>query len=230
MKIRIKFSKTGPVKFIGHLDIMRFFQKAIRRAGIDIAYSSGYSPHQIMSFAAPLSVGHTSTGEYFDIELNSFTGEEDIKSRLNQVMAAGIEILAVARLDEKKGNAMACVAAADYLVRFRDDCKLPLDWEEKLMDFYHQESIPVTKKTKRGEKEIDLKAGIYSLEIREDHTVYLWLNAGSGDNIKPGFVLETFFKSMGVTLPPYSMQIHRLETYQRAEGEPCHLEPLIVTA
>ena len=53
MKLRIKFNKYGPVRFIGHLDVMRFFQKAIRRAGIDVAYSQGFSPHQIMSFAAP---------------------------------------------------------------------------------------------------------------------------------------------------------------------------------
>ena len=52
MKVRIKFAKSGAMRFIGHLDVMRFFQKAIRRAGIDVAYSEGFSPHQIMSFAA----------------------------------------------------------------------------------------------------------------------------------------------------------------------------------
>ena len=71
MKVRVKFSKEGPIKFIGHLDVMRYFQKAIRRAKIDIAYSAGFSPHPILSFASPLSVGHTSQGEYFDMELNS---------------------------------------------------------------------------------------------------------------------------------------------------------------
>ncbi len=64
MKIRIKFRKYGVMKFIGHLDIMRFFQKAVRRSGIDICYSEGFSPHQVMSFAAPLGVGITSDWEY----------------------------------------------------------------------------------------------------------------------------------------------------------------------
>ena len=67
MKIRIKFAKYGVMKFIGHLDVMRFFQKAIRRADIDIRYSEGFSPHPVMSFAAPLGVGMESIGEYFDI-------------------------------------------------------------------------------------------------------------------------------------------------------------------
>ena len=68
MKVRVKFSKNGSVKFLGHLDTMRYFQKAVRRAGIPIAFSSGFRPHMIISFAAPLSVGVTSDGEYFDME------------------------------------------------------------------------------------------------------------------------------------------------------------------
>lgn len=224
MKVRIKFSKEGPVRFIGHLDIMRYFQKAIRRAGIDIAYSTGFSPHQIMSFASPLSVGHESCGEYFDVELNSITDTEDIKVRLNQTMAEGIQILQVAVLDETEGNAMASVAAADYLISFRDSVSLPDDWKEKLTAFYKKDKIPVIKKTKKGEREIDLKETIYQLEIREDQ-VYMLLDAGSGSNMKPGFVLETFCTAENISLPEYPFRVRRLETYKRTgEGK---LVPLI---
>ena len=224
MKIRIKFRKYGVMKFIGHLDIMRYFQKAIRRAGIDIAYSTGFSPHQIMSFASPLSVGHESCGEYFDVELNSITDTEDIKMRLNQTMAEGIQILQVAVLDETEGNAMASVAAADYLISFRDSVSLPDDWKEKLTAFYEKDKIPVIKKTKKGEREIDLKETIYQLEIREDQ-VYMLLDAGSGSNMKPGFVLETFCTAENISLPEYPFRVRRLETYKRTgEGR---LVPLI---
>lgn len=224
MKVRIKFSKEGLVRFIGHLDIMRYFQKAIRRAGIDIAYSTGFSPHQIMSFASPLSVGHESCGEYFDVELNSITDTEDIKMRLNQTMAEGIQILQVAVLDETEGNAMASVAAADYLISFRDSVSLPDDWKEKLTAFYEKDKIPVIKKTKKGEREIDLKETIYQLEIREDQ-VYMLLDAGSGSNMKPGFVLETFCTAENISLPEYPFRVRRLETYKRTgEGR---LVPLI---
>ena len=224
MKVRIKFSKEGPVRFIGHLDIMRYFQKAIRRAGIDIAYSTGFSPHQIMSFASPLSVGHESCGEYFDVELNSITDTEDIKMRLNRTMAEGIQILQVAVLDETEGNAMASVAAADYLISFRDSVSLPDDWKEKLTAFYKKDKIPVIKKTKKGEREIDLKETIYQLEIREDQ-VYMLLDAGSGSNMKPGYVLETFCTAENISLPEYPFRVRRLETYKRTgEGK---LVPLI---
>lgn len=216
MKVRIKFSKEGSVKFIGHLDIMRYFQKAIRRADIDIAYSGGFNPHQIMSFASPLSVGHESSGEYFDVELNSFPGRKEMINALNAVMVEGIRIVDVKELDEKEGNAMASVVAADYLVSFRDNVILPDDWKEKLTAFYDREHIIVTKKTKKSEKEIDLKEGIYALEIRENQ-VYLLLDAGSGSNLKPGFVLETFLESIGVSVPEFAFGVYRLETYKRSK-------------
>ena len=202
------------MKFIGHLDVMRYFQKAIRRAGIDIAYSAGFSPHQIMSFAAPLSVGFESQGEYFDIEMNSFTHEKDVKNRLNAVMAEGIEVLEVYVLPDQEGNAMASVAAASYLVSFRESVILPADWKKQLITFYEQEHIPVVKKTKTGEKEMDLKEGIFHLEIQDD-SVYLLVDAGSGSNVKPGFVLETFFNSIGISLPDFGLMVRRLETYKR---------------
>lgn len=81
MKVRIKFSKEGP-EIVGHLDTMRYFQKAIRRANLPVAFSGGYSPHMIMSFAAPLGVGTESLGEYFDLELwqrySSYQRSQDV--------------------------------------------------------------------------------------------------------------------------------------------------------
>ena len=92
MKVRIKFAKTGHMKFVGHLDTMRYFQKAIRRAELPVAFSGGYSPHMIMSFAAPLGVGTTSLGEYFDMELTETVPTKEIEDRLNAVMAEGVSI------------------------------------------------------------------------------------------------------------------------------------------
>lgn len=228
MKVRIKFSKYGPVKFIGHLDVMRYFQKAIRRAEIDIAYSEGFNPHQIMSFAAPLSVGHTSEGEYFDIELNSFTSEDDLLHRLQSVMVEGIDILQVQLLKEGEQNAMASVKAASYLITFRDETILPTGWQEELTSFYAKSFIPVIKKTKKGEKEINLKDSIYQLEIRENSGIYMLLDASSGGNIKPGFVLDSFFDTLNYKLPEFAFMVHRIETCKNiGTEEERKLVPLI---
>ena len=93
LKVRIKFRKYGVMKFIGHLDVMRFFQKVMRRADIPIAFTSGYSPHMIMSFAQPLGLGVTSDAEYLDIELTRPISSEDAVSQMNAVMVEGIEIV-----------------------------------------------------------------------------------------------------------------------------------------
>ena len=98
MKIRIKFAKWGCMKFIGHLDMMRYFQKANRRANVDICYSEGFSPHQIMSFAAPLGVGITSDGEYFDIEVNSSKSTEEAIAAFNEQMTDGVKAVSYTHL------------------------------------------------------------------------------------------------------------------------------------
>lgn len=150
LKVRIKFTKTGAMKFVGHLDTMRYFQKAVRRAELPAAFSGGYSPHMIMSFAAPLGVGATSLGEYFDIELTETVPTKEIEKRLNAVMAEGVTVSSARKVEDGKAStAMALVAAADYLVAFRSG-KEPVCpcWKEKLSDFLGQKELLVTKKNK----------------------------------------------------------------------------------
>lgn len=212
MKLRIKFNKYGPVRYIGHLDVMRFFQKAIRRAEIDVAYSGGYSPHQIMSFAAPLSVGLTSNGEYMDVEVNSLTSCEDVKERLNKASVPGIEILSVKVLPENAGNAMASVAAASYTVSFREGRAPKLDISSALPEFLTKEQILITKETKKGSREVDLKPGIYELSW-QDNSFYMLVDASSAGNIKPIQIIQALLATNGEELQENALIITREETF-----------------
>lgn len=230
MKVRIKFAKSGAMRFIGHLDVMRYFQKAIRRADIDVAYSEGFSPHQIMSFAAPLGVGLTSNGEYLDVEVKSHAGAKDMKRRLNDVMVEGMEILNVAMLNEDAKNAMASVAAAEYTVRFRQGYEPGFAWTDRLMEFYRSPSIIVAKKTKKSEMTLDLKPLIYRLSLQgegEAPAVRMLVNASSSGNVKPGLVMEAFLRANGEELSPFALEIIREDTYADIgkEGAP-HFVPL----
>lgn len=121
MKARIKFRKYGSLRFIGHLDVMRFFQKVMRRADIPIAFSGGYSPHMIMSFANPLGIGLTSDGEYFDIELTEAVNSADAVRRMNEAcQIEGIEIVSIRRIaEEKKMTGMTILAGS----RLSDICE-----------------------------------------------------------------------------------------------------------
>lgn len=218
MKVRIQFSKHGVMKFIGHLDIMRYFQKAIRRAGIDIAYSGGYSPHQIMSFAAPLGVGLESDGEYLDIEINSHNGAEALKNALNDTMTDGIRILSVRALPEHAKNAMASVAAAGYRIQFREGYMPDFEWQKALDGFFQKESIPFVKNTKKSELTLDLKPAIFEWELLTDG-IYLLVNASSSGNIKPTMVIDAFYRDNAKELSQFALNITRTDTYMNAGTE-----------
>lgn len=217
MKVRIKFKKYGPMKFIGHLDIMRYFQKCMRRAEVNIAYTTGFSPHQIMSFAAPLGVGLCSEGEYFDIELQEGQSSQQILESLNQVMVPGMEIISVKALKNQNENAMASVAAAKYFITFKED-SFDSDFIQKGTLFFKQDSILVTKKTKKNEISFDLKPHIYHYEMT-DVGLYLFVDASSSGNIKPTLVLEALCGFCNVPYKPFSYQITRLDTYTNTGGE-----------
>ena len=211
MNIRMKFKKHGCMKFIGHLDIMRYFQKAIRRADIDIAYSEGFSPHMIMSFAAPLGVGLTSEGEYVDLQVNSCASSKAAVDALNSVMVEGMEVVSFKLLPENVKNAMSSVAAADYFVKWREGYA-PENWEEKFNVFLQKEEMLIVKKTKRSEAEVDLKPMLYKTELR-DGGIFMQVACGSVNNLKPELVMEAFAKDAGMELAPFALEVCRLEVY-----------------
>jgi radical SAM-linked protein len=220
LKIRIKFSKFGNMRFIGHLDTMRYFQKAMRRANIDIAYSTGFSPHQIMSFAAPLGVGVISDGEYLDIEVNSTMSTEDALFCLNEAMVEGFQVLDYRKLPDNAKTAMSIVTCADYTLIYREGYESGRSVKE-LMDAVHAfyevpENIFMVKKTKKSEKTIDLKALVYDFQVVEaehEPAFYLKLSTGSTDNIKPELVMEQFYRYLKLPLAPFTFQTRRHDVY-----------------
>ncbi len=218
LKARIKFRKYGVMKFIGHLDIMRFFQKVMRRADIPIAFTGGYSPHMIMSFANPLGVGLTSDGEYFDIELAKEIDMLEAVKRMNQVMVEGIDVVNMVPIsDDKKQTGMSIVAAADYLSSIKSGA-FPINWKERVTSFVEQPSIYVVKRTKKSEKEVDIKPMIYQLEVRED-SVYMQVATGSVENLKPELVMQALCSYLDVEKDSVVFAHHRLEVYANVGTE-----------
>ena len=245
----MKFSKYGPIRFVGHLDVMRYFQKVMRRADVPVAYSEGYSPHQLMSFAQPLSVGATSDGEYMDLVLTDDLPEtqegqttgEDVRrayarrltERLNAVCHEGIRILHAQVLPEKAEKAMTAVAACAWKAALREDEALlpqnPAERTGRLSAFLSRETIPVHKKTGKGLTETDIKPMIYRAAFTEDGYFDLLLKSGSEDNVKPALFLGAFLRFLsgaeealylqGDELKPEALILHRVETYMEREDE-----------
>lgn len=217
MKARIKFRKYGALRFIGHLDVMRFFQKVMRRAEIPIAFTGGYSPHMIMSFASPLGIGLTSDGEYFDIELTEAIDSKTAVKRMNEVSIEGIEIISFRKIpDDKKQTGMTILAGADYLVSVRKGA-LPSDWKEQFSKFMSQPEIQVIKQTKRSERMVDIRALIEFMGDSVMNRSIFFLHAGSSENLKPDLVMETFLKYANIS-DDVRFFYHRLEMYADESG------------
>lgn len=222
VKVRVKYQKAGSFQLIGHLDTMRYFQKAVRRAGLDIAYSQGFSPHQLMTFAAPLALGVTSEGEYFDAEFHSLPPAEEFISRLNAQMVEGMAVKDVVLLPEHAKNSMSIVAASDYLIEVRDRGNQDdLARREQLLEaapaIMDRQAVTVLKKTKKKEAMENIRPGILDVHPQEDK-LYMMLLTGSEYNLKPELVVEALCALAGITYHPFDYHVHRLETYMKNEA------------
>ena len=179
-----------------------------------------------------LGIGLTSDGEYLDIELTEPIDSKEAVARMNAVSVEGIEMVSMVQIsEEKKASGMTITAASDYQVFLLESGKssdvrrnIPSEWKESWEEFLSQEQILVWKKTKKSEKEVDIKPMIYGSEIKEEY-IYLYLATGSEQNLKPDLVMETFLKYIGQEDAP--LFYNRLDVYARDEdGKLVPLEAL----
>ena len=170
MRVRIKFSKFDNMRYIGHLDVMRYFQRLFRRTGLPLKYTEGYHPHQILSFAQPLGLGLTSDGEYLDTEFEEELPLDEILEKMRSSVSHGFDIGSALRLADREVNkrivtSMSLISRAVYILLLKDDPenpdrKIPVESIKNLLD---APKLNIVKKTKKGEKEIDLKEYIYEV-------------------------------------------------------------------
>jgi radical SAM-linked protein len=193
--------------------MMRYFQKAMLRAEIDIRYSEGFNPHQIMSFAYPLGVSMETEGDYLDIDINHFESCQEITDRLNHVMKEGITILETSVVPEGEKTAMASVKAADYRVIL---CRTLA--EKEIKQFMSKSEIKVIKEGKKENKEVNIKEGILGLSVGDNDSLLMRLCSGSSMNIKPSQVVEALNDFLN---EDYSIvSLTRVEIYKEdAEGK-----------
>ena len=196
MKYRIKFSKTGQGKYISHLDLLRCFVRAISRANKDsrfpVKYSEGFNPHPSITFLLPLSIGITSVCELVDIEFKVDLPREEIKDRFNEHLPPDLRVLEVTFPVSKAKD----IISARYDVTIEDTRGIDAD---AILNFLSQEEFSVSKKSKRGEKIVNLMEYIERFEFlaRTGNLVIIsfMLSAGGENNIKPSLVIDEVQKA-----------------------------------
>ncbi|MBR4721235.1 MAG: TIGR03936 family radical SAM-associated protein [Clostridia bacterium] len=197
----IKYSEDERVRYISHLDFMRTFYRTARRSGLNMAYTSGFNPHPIMTIAMPLSVGVTSETEYMKIGFSEDYSEEEVKERLNSAFPKGISVLAVKKLDGKETD-FAKINKVVYKTEI--ECNDTSLFDDK--EFMKNNSLVVMKKTKSGEKESDIRPYIYDFFAEKidktKMTVNMCIAAGNDYNLKGETVLlamEKYSKGLKIT-------------------------------
>jgi radical SAM-linked protein len=232
-EIRLRFARGEEVKYISHLDLMRTFERSLRRANLPVSYSKGFNPHPQMVFGLPLAVGVTSGAEYGDFELDKDIPIEEFIIGLNKHLPKGLMVLD-ASIKKSQGNIMASIAAAAYWIDIHT--KTSID-EKKLVEvknkFLEQEEINVKKEGKKGTKDLNIRPMIIRLEVRKDVltnpdgdkmpiSLAALLNAGSKANLKPELLVTAFCAFSGIELR-YA-NIHRTALYIEKGGK--LIEPL----
>ncbi len=189
----IKYSRGEEVKYISHLDFVKFIQRAVRRSGLPMLYSSGFNPHPQMAVALPLSVGVTSDCELMRIGLDGDFSEKEVAQRLNDALTNGFKVIGVKNMEESKID-FSSINRAVYICRCESVGKMDFN----ISKFLANDTINVMKKSKSGIKEADIKPHIHSLELVETNddiiTFSMCLDAGNNYNLKPDTVIEAMQK------------------------------------
>ncbi|MDO4800380.1 MAG: TIGR03936 family radical SAM-associated protein [Bacillota bacterium] len=191
--MRFRYSKTELGIYLGHLEVMKVFERAFRRAGLPIRYTEGFNPTVRLSFAAPLSVGCSSEYEIAEIVLNEEVAPERF---LSLQLPAGFRILEARSVDSKQ-SLMARLATATYSFRlseliFPPSSEADMDAANRLAAFADQSDFPWEKKTKSGIRTLNMMEYIHSL-TSDGETAVAVLRAGNLGALNPDVLVKAIF-------------------------------------
>lgn len=211
---RLRYSRGADVRYVSHLDMLKLFDRACRRAELPVAYSEGFNPHPEFVFGMPLPVGVTSEAEYVDIKLYEKISNTEFKTRLNDALPPAVRIMESKHLAEKTPNIMKTVTASKYrvIVNFESGNASgdfgKIDAELKL-----SRPLVVMKKTKSATKETDIRPMIHSVEFADNGSgigeLLIVTAAGNLTNLRPELAINSLCDVCGIKCKIES--IHRLE-------------------
>jgi radical SAM-linked protein len=208
-RLRVKFSRGEEVKFISHLDIMRFWERGFRRARIPLAYSEGFSPHPRISLAAPLPVGVTSDAELMDIVLTGWMSPQGFAASVTRQLTPGFGIREVMPVSPTLPSLQSQIRQAEYRVELAGE-KDKANVEAEILRLLALETLPWHHKRDTGEKTYDLRPLIEHLWLIEwqqsSGSIGMRLRCGSSGSGRP----EQVAAALGFTGHPQSIQRTRL--------------------
>ena len=214
MRMLVEFKKTQTVRHLGLLDLQRTMQRALRRSGLSVRYSSGFNPHIVMSFASALSSGIPGDAELLDVSLASEdVTESECLARLNAVLPPTLPVTRVRLVDDRFPKVGAALSQAEYRVCLRgEDAKKIAD---SVPAFLEREEIMALRKTKRQETMVNIRPMLHELTAVVDESAQavdmtLRVSFVEAATLKPELLLETLAAFAGVPLPAHEIRRTRL--------------------
>lgn len=219
--LRIVYTKENYMSFLGHLELMKLFERVFRFNQLPLKFSEGFSPIPKMTYASPLSVGYSSKGEVMEVQLESEVPLEKIKS-LN--FPEGIEVIDAAYVNSKK-SLMASLSHSEYLIKveFKQNIEqFPID--EWIQAFLNETEVLYEKKAKNGKmRSLNIIELIHSLKIvyKGDREMILRsiVQTGSQGSLNPETLVNVMLKHFGIPQEVDNIRIERLQLLFDEEGK-----------
>lgn len=211
MKAIIQFGKTGRLRYISHLDLQRFMQRALRRTGLPVAYSQGFNPHALLSFASALGMGVSSEAELLEVRLAEPVEEQAILEAMRAALPPEMPVYRVRTVDDRFPSLMATVYCADYRIDLNGPGAQAV--ADAAAGYLEMTEVMAVRKTKSGEKTVNIRPSTLELRVEEAQegacTLYARLTLTPEDTLKPDVLLGALEKLAGVSADDCEARIHR---------------------
>jgi len=194
--VRVFFEKRGRIKYISHLDLTRCITRALGRSRLPVWHTQGFHPHIYVTFALPLSLGYEGVCETMDFRLTERLPMEEVVSRLNGVFPEGLR----ASRAQPPVNLPGVIASADYEITMEFDHVDGETVKTAFEAFCARPEIPVVKRTKKGERSLDVKPHFLVRGLQAgENAVRMTMRTAAGEtlNINPSLVLDAFAQAGG---------------------------------
>ncbi|MDY0234678.1 MAG: TIGR03936 family radical SAM-associated protein [Gudongella sp.] len=228
MKIRVRFIKTGYLKYLSQLDLVRLFTRAFSRTNIPIKFTEGFNPHPKFSIGNPLPLGTESIAEYMDVELTEVMDPKEFLQRLNLILPKDIQIIK-AEESISKASLSSIIKWSEYEIRLMvEENEKRSFFENNLETWKELETIEITKKKKKGKKKIETTINILPLignilykGIDEEGFIILdcLLKSGENGNLKPIELIKSLNEKLSLGIDLDLVMIKRLEAFVEEDGK-----------
>lgn len=180
-RIRVRFTKIDDLRFTGHIDLQRLFERALRRSGLPIRYSQGFSPKVRLNLASALPLGYSSQAEMLDFWMDEPVALPDVEEALKSAVPVELEILEVQEVSNQLPSLQASLCAAEFLIRFPHGLDFG-DLKERLIQIMQSEHLEFENRGKTK----DLRQMILSTEwTGEDQALKVRMSATPGNTGRP---------------------------------------------